>query len=199
MKTPLVNSIVTLLESDGHYVSQPSRLVIDDVAFPCDAALLGPKDQHGHVREQLVVVQATATEETRAVYDQMQALTMILARTGSQRPLTLVLITPNPADPALDDFANLCRVIVVPSDGRSDMSASLRPLLPLDLPSTDQVASSPEARLKRHLGKRAADPMVAALLHAAQTSDAAVTKVMRDWLTQAIEPDATTPPHRSTV
>ena len=194
MKTPLVKSIVSLLESDGRYVSQPSRLVIDDVAFPCDAALLGPKDEQGQVREQLVVVQATARDETRAVYDQMQALTMILARTGSQRPLTLVLVTPNPTDPALEDFANLCRVIVVPSDGRSDVSDSLRPLLPLNLPSTDQVAVSPEARLKHQLGKRAADPLVSALLHAAQTSDDAVTKCMRDWLTQAIEPDSAMPP-----
>ncbi len=193
MNTALVKSIVSLLESRGHYVSQPPRLVIDDVDFPCDAALLGPQDQQGHVREHLVVVQDAVRGGLREVYDQVQALTMILARTGSQRPLTLVLVTPDSTKPALNDFVHLCRMIVVPVDGCDDLSVPLRPLLPLDLPLSDQVTTSPEARLKRQLGKRAADPLIAALLHAAQTSDNAVTQCMRDCLAQAIEQDSTTP------
>ncbi|MBI5759108.1 MAG: hypothetical protein HZA46_11380 [Planctomycetales bacterium] len=193
MKTALVKRIVSWLESAGHYVSQQSRLVIDDVDFPCDAALLGPKDQQGPVREHLVIVQAPEREGMRAVYDQVQALTMILARTGSQRPLTLVLVTSDPVDPALSEFDHLCRMIVVPADGGGDVSVPLRPLLPLDLPQSDQVTTSPETRLKRQLGKRAADPLIAALLHAAQTSDNAVTQCMRDWLAQAIEQDSVTP------
>ena len=193
MKTTLVNSIVSLLESKGDYVRQPSHLMIDDVDFPCDAALLGPKDQAGHVREHLVLVHVTEPQAMREVYDQTQALTMILARTGSQRPLTLVLVTSNPTDPLLDDFANLCRVIVVPSEGTNDVSVPLRPLLPLDLPTPDKMTSTPQARLKRQLGERAADPLIAALLHAAQTSDDTVTKCMRDWLVQAIEQDSATP------
>lgn len=194
MKTALVKSIVSLLEKDGHYVSRPSRLVIDEVSFPCDAALLGPTDEHGQIREHLVVVQAAGPQETLAVYDQIQALTMILARTGSQRPLTLVLVTTSPTDPALNDFANLCRVIVVPADGINDVSVPLRELLPLKLPPADQVTTSPETRLKHQLGKRASDPLVSALLHAAKTSDEAVEKCMRDWLVQAIEQDSSIPP-----
>lgn len=194
MKTALVKSIVSLLEKDGHYVPQPSRLLIDDVSFPCDAALLGPMDQQGQLREHLVVVQAVGPQQTLAVFDQIQALTMILARTGSQRPLTLVLVTTTPTDPALTDFANLCRIIVVPVDGTDDVSVPLRELLPLKLPQADQVTTSPETRLKHQLGKRATDPLVSALLHAAKTSDDAVEKCMRDWLVQAIEQDSALPP-----
>jgi hypothetical protein len=193
MNTALVKSIVSFLESHGQYVPQPPRLVIDDVDFPCAAALLGPKDQKGQVREHLVVVQEAVRGGIRAVYDQVQALTMILARTGSQRPLTLVLVTPDPGDPALNDFVHLCRVIMVRADGTDDVSVPLRQLLPLDLPLPDQVTTSPEARLKRQLGKLAADPLIAALLHAAQTSDNAVTQCMRDWLAQAIDQDSATP------
>ncbi len=191
--TGIVPAIVSLLESRGHYVPQLSRLVIDDVDFPCDAALLGPQDRQGPVREHLVVVQDTAREGLRETYDQVQALTMILARTGSQRPLTLVLVTPDPADPELNDFAHLCRVIIVPSTGQADLTGSLRSLLPLDLPQPDQVSTSPEARLKRQLGPRAADPLVAALLSAARSGDTAVTQSMRDWLAQAIADEAATP------
>lgn len=152
-----VRSIVEHLAGNG-WTERPSPLRVGELAFDDFAALLeGPRDEH----QLVLVLGPDADDPVRCV----RALVRALERTGSTRPVTLILPSDDPDVRA--ELSKLCRVLTVPSD---EVAKSLRSLVPLELPEPLEPVGPVDKALREVLGDPLGDPMVEALLEASRES-----------------------------
>lgn len=181
----IIQEVIALLINEAKFRLRP-KLFVADVDFEFDAILTGPDDQ-----ERLIAVLHVMLTKTSSVRNDIRALTSMLSRTESLRPLVLVAVSDDPNDALFEELAALCRVIVVPlkeiadADRDAQLRRFLRPLLPLKLPDPLKVRKPPEDRLRDKLKaiNLASDPLVASLVKAASKS----TKDVESVMIQAIE------------
>ena len=171
-----VDDIIQVLETRGGYNRAREPLEISGVEFKgmFDAVLVGPKDQNG-----LVLVRRTEATFVGEIKRAVKALVTALDRTGSMRPVTLVLATTvSPEDPAIVALHDSCRLIAVPPGGNPE--DFLRVLLPLKLPSPETAKKSADSALRGELNDSKDDPLIDTLVRAARKGSDEVQRRMRE-------------------
>jgi hypothetical protein len=175
-KAVLIDDIIRALEKRGGYTRAAEPPLISGVDFKgvFDAVLVGPKDQNG-----LVLVRGAEIASMGEIRRVVKAFTTALDRTGSTRPITLVLATMvSPDDPSILALQDSCRVITVPAGGK--LEGYLRVLLPLKLPSRETGTKTADSALRDELEDSLEDPLIAALIRAARKNSDEVQRRMRE-------------------
>jgi hypothetical protein len=172
-------SVSDLLESRGGYSSASLPLRVNDIEFrgDFDAVLVGPNGERG-----LVLVLDAASVPAKTIQRRVKAVCLALARTGSMRPVTIVVNAGQALDRhAVAELQALCRLIVIPADGNPE--EYLRSLLRLKLKRPQgQESRSAGAVLREELGGRIADAFVEALIEAARRGPSDVEATVREQI-----------------
>ena len=125
----ITRKIVSILKK-AEYKQATPPLHVADLSFDFDAALVGPQDQGN-----LVLVAEATDESLKDLRRRLKSLMMVLERTGSRRPVSLVLATDSHDQEILEGISRLCRLVrVSPDNTAKTLRTRLQPLLPLDLP-----------------------------------------------------------------
>jgi len=170
--------VVEELTRNGYQkVAQP--LHVADLDFDFAGALTGPNEQ-----ESLTLVVEGEGAALIAAQRRLRAFAVVLERTGSTRPITVVVVGDNPNSRALTALAELARVVVVRSS--TPLTDSLHSLLPLRLPEPITASSSAETALEQELSGRS-DPVIVRLLKAAKENADRVRTAMHVIIKEAIE------------
>jgi len=181
MNADLISSV---LESHGGYrlASQPLRIHDIDFSGDFDAVLQGPDDERG-----LVLVLDATSLSLWTIQRRLTAVLSALTRTGSMRPVTVVLITTGDLEySTAADFGALCRVIVIPAE--SNPHERLRTLLRLRLKLPgEQAVETADAVLREELGDGVTDPFVNALIEAARKGRSEVERIVREQIDRVAE------------
>ena len=166
--------VLTVLEEQGGYrpVRQPLQVVDVDFKFGFDAVLVGPQNQDG-----LVIVLSAEDAPSGSLQRKVKAFILLLERTGSTRPVSLVLLTAEQSTKPVAALEAICRVILVPDDAEPEQA--LHPLLPLTIPAVPENLESAEDAINFELGSDAASPLVSALLRAARKGPEDVRDIVR--------------------
>jgi hypothetical protein len=176
------DEILRLLTEQGQYrqVSGPLRIVDTDFDKNFDAVLVGPGEQRC-----LVLIIDSATVSPAVISRRVRSFALVLDRSGSQRPLTVLLLTPD-AKP-FESLERHCRLITIaPMD---DLDVALRGLLPLRIVAHQHTINAAEAALARSLGDNAKKPLVNALRKAAQKGSDEVMQEILKAISQALAPE----------
>lgn len=133
------------------YERKRESLRIVHLDFDFEDVLEGPHGHHGLVL--VVEVRDLTPDALDALRRRLGRLSLALSRTGSRRPVTLVLVTPSATPSDIDALRPLGRVVVVERreqavDGVAD---ALRAFVPLD-PVALARPEAADAALARHLG-----------------------------------------------
>ena len=170
-----IESIVEILQLKGHFRQAPKLVHIADadLKFDFDAILVGPGNEGG-----IVLVLDAADKALGAILRKLKAFSLVLDRSGSMRPMTLVLVTRDPDDPNIAALEEFTRVIVVSPE--RDTETCLRALLPLHLPKPLKSTESAEAALRDELGDDIRDPLITRLLKAGLKGSTDVESKMRE-------------------
>jgi len=173
-------SISDLLELRGGYklASQPLR--VQDIEFKgdFDAVLVGPNGERG-----LVLVLDASAVPPKTIQRRLKAVCLALARTGSMRPVTIIVNAGQVLDPsAIAELEALSRLIVIPADGNPE--EYLRSLLRLKLPQGLESKSA-DSVLREELGGAIADRFIDALIKAARKSSLDVEATVREYIDRA--------------
>jgi hypothetical protein len=174
-------SVSDLLESQGRYRITSLPLRIHDVEFSgdFDAILEGPDGERG-----LVLVLDAAAIPPKTIQRRLSSVCLALARTGSMRPVTIILNAGQVLDQrTLSELQALCRLILIPTDGRPE--EYLRPLLRLKLPPPGRESKSPDVVLREELGTAIDDPFVEVLIRSARKSASDVEVTVREHVDRA--------------
>ena len=171
-----VKPIVDLLMERGRYRSMPLPVSIEGVEFEVDAVLEGP-GKRAHT-----VLVASSTHDPGDALRRVRALLLMLERTRSTRPVSLVWV--GPLDRLMRRrFESLCRTLVVEQSARA--AEILAPLLPLVLPEPVGSVGSGSEHLERELASLTTDPLVKALGAAAEDGEDAVQATLLEHLERA--------------
>ena len=176
---------VSLLKTLGRYRERPAPLHIAhvDYEFKFDAILEGPNDE-----KSLVVVCAIDTLLPTPLERRLLSLSHALRRTGSTRPLTLVLLCTNADRGRYLNLSECCRLIVVAD--ADELETALASLLPLPIPSQAQTLRSAAETLRQALGDTFDHPFTVKLLKAATHKGTAVESALIETLREAATPPA---------
>ena len=171
------------------YQVHTEGLRIVELSFDFDKVLTGPHDHHTLV---LLVDQSEA--DTDALRRRLSGLALALSRTGSRRPVTLILVAPPLGQHDLEALRHLARLVAIDRVPRTAHSVDhiLREFQPL---ATNDVSAPPVdalGELASALGRDAAHPQVRRLLRAAANGSDAVDEMFRTLLAEVIE-DAAAP------
>ena len=158
-------------------VRQPLHVATVDFDFA--GALKGPNGQ-----DSLTLVVDGEGSALVAAQRRLRAFAVVLDRSGSKRPITVVVVGDKPNARALGELEQLARVVVVSSD--APLSESLLSLLPLTLPKPIAASQSAEAVLHEELAGRP-NPVVNRLLKAARNSSDKVRLTMHSIIKDAME------------
>jgi hypothetical protein len=166
--------VLDTLEREGGYrrVSQP--LHVADVDFDFAGALVGPDDQQA-----LTLILDENRKTIAAALRRLKAFAVVLERSGSTRPINVVLLSNDPDRDSVEALEQLARVIIV--DPNQSLTESLHSLLPLHLPEPIEASQSAEKTLRKEL-KGSVSPLTQRLLKAGKKSAAAVEGEMRKAL-----------------
>lgn len=177
-----------VLKGVGYHVHTEGLRIVE-LSFDFDKVLTGPHDHHTLV---LLVDQPEA--DTDALRRRLSGLTLALSRTGSRRPVTLVLVAPPLEQHDLEALRKLARLVAIDRVPRTAATVDLilsefRPLVTSDVsaPPVDALGE-----LAGALGKDANHPQVRRLLRAAANGPDAVDQMFRTLLEEVIE-DASAP------
>jgi hypothetical protein len=158
-------------------ISQP--LHVADLDFDFAGALTGPNDQ-----DSLTLVVDGRGPALAAARRRLSAFAIVLDRTGSVRPITVVVVGDDVNSKALASLEKLARVVVVTSE--TSLADSLFTLLPLVLPEPIAADLSADAVLREELQGQS-DSVTNRLLRAAKNSADRVKTTMRNLIKEAIE------------
>jgi len=175
-------SISDLLVTRGGYSVARQPLRVQDIEFQgdFDAVLVGPDGERG-----LVLVVDASAASLKTVQRRLKAVCLALTRTGSMRPVTIVVNAAQDLNSSIiAELDRLCRLVVIPPN--CDLGDYLRPLLRLELPEGLE-SRSPEVVLREELGTRTHDPFVDALIRAARKSPLDVESTVRENIDRAAE------------
>jgi hypothetical protein len=181
MNTEQLKRVISFLTERGGYHVQPRLVSVADVDFEFDGILRGPGDGAGIV----VLMQADDNRMAMAI-SRIRALSHTMLRSGSTRPLTLVLLASNIDGTVLRDLSSICRVVQVEGSEDEEILRDLRSLLPLVLPEPTEAQADAGRLLRDALGSIASEPFVAALLSAGRRSDSAVEEEVGNAISIAI-------------
>lgn len=175
-----VDAIANILKEKGNYRRVPPPLHIADVefAFPFDAFLTGPDDQRGLV---LILDQGETT--LGLIARKIRALSVALDRTGSNRPISVILISDENETAALAELSEYCRLIVVPTN--QDPAPLLRSLLPLTLPAAGVSRKSAEQALRERVEEQEG-ALMDELISGARANSGEVEKIVLKWINKAL-------------
>jgi hypothetical protein len=162
---PLSKQIIALLSEHDWYEQQPQLVMVDDIDFQFDAVLKGPRGGEG-----LVVVATSDQQHIGTVVSRLRALSTVMLRSGSTRPLAAVVIADELARAQVDELFSVCRVILVPDCKPDSVSSFLRPLLPIEFPTPQSSTARPIDVLRAALGKKSESPLMTSLLAASEES-----------------------------
>jgi hypothetical protein len=170
--------IINALVLNG-YRKVPQPLHVADLNFDFSGALTGPFDQ-----ESLTLVLEGEGRALVAAEHRLRAFATVLERTGSVRPINVVVLSKKPDPDAITALQEVARVVVV--DPNRPLIESVNVLLPLQLPEPVASSGSAEAALLEELGA-APDAVSARLLKAARESSEKVRVTMHAILKEAAE------------
>jgi hypothetical protein len=168
--------VVNELTQHG-YRRIPQPLHVSELNFDFAGALSGPGEE-----QNLTLILEGEGAALIAAQKRLRAFAVVLDRSGSMRPMTVVVLAKNPDADALASLEQLARVVVVPPD--EPLSESLYTLLPLHLPEPIAPSVSADAALRLELGGRP-DGVAARLLKAAKESGEKVRLTMHSILKEA--------------
>lgn len=174
--------VISVLRERGDYQQQPKLVSVADVDFSFDAIFRGPGES-----ESLLVVLAAGEEHRAAIRSKVRALSHTMLRSGSRRPLTLIMIMDQENSAVVDEVSRICRVLSVTATTEEEIVDQLRPLLPLKLPSPQRSQPDAVRQLRAELGSAAKEDFVAALLAAGGKSENDVREVLKTAIQAAIE------------
>lgn len=174
---------LSVLKEGGYEVRmEPLRIV--ELSFDFDQILTGPHDHHTLVL--LIDQPALAVDALRR---RLSSLTLALSRTGSRRPVTLVLVAPPLDQQDLEALRQLARLVAIDRIPRAvaevdNILREFRPLVTTDVsaPLVDALSE-----LNKALGSQSSHPQVQKLIRAASKGQEAVEQVFRTLLEEAIE------------
>jgi len=181
----VINTVLDVLTTNG-YRPAPTPLRVADVEFGFDAALVGPYDQGN-----LIVVTLDDGSEGSAVAKRIRSLMLVLNRSRSTRPVSIVLIGPA-GGTASRAAGQLAHTIVVDSAAApKSVPRLLAPLLPLRAPEP-LGPTDVNAVFSDSLGSLASSPEARALLSAARRGTSDVEETLAGLVNTVIESDAGT-------
>lgn len=169
MSQEQLSMVVKVLTERGAYRVQPQLVSVADVDFEFDAILRGPEQS-----EAMVVVMSADKDRLPLAVSRMRALSHTMLRSGSTRPLTLVVLLPTADTSALRELSTICRVAPVTARDEQEVANDLRSLLPLVLPEPTAAQSDAGRMLRTALGELASDTFVASLISAGRKGSEAV-------------------------
>jgi hypothetical protein len=161
------------------YQKVPQPLHIADINFDFAGALTGPNNQ-----ESLTLVLDGDGQSFAAAQRRLQAFVMVLERTGSTRPINVVVLAKKVDVKAITALEEVARVVLVNPD--RPLEKSLNVLMPLKLPEPIASSGSAETALEEELGGRP-DAVGERLLKAASESADKVESTMRKILQETAE------------
>jgi len=171
---PVSKQVIALLTANDWYEQQPQLVMVDDIDFRFDAVLKGPLGGEG-----LVVVATSDRHHIGTVVSRLRALSSVMLRSGSTRPLAAVVIADELVPAQVEELSTVCRVILV-ADGKPDsVSRFLRPLLPIEFSTPQSSAARPIDVLRAALGKKSESPLMKSLLAASEESAEMVQEQMQ--------------------
>lgn len=168
--------IIDMLERSGGYrrVAQPMHIA--DVDFDFAGALVGPGDQQA-----LTLILDGNHGPIPAALRRLNAFAVVLERSGSTRPFTVILLSDSPDRAEIATLEQVARVIVVQPHQKLD--EALHILLPLKLPQPIPPSESAEKMLREELHNNST-PLMLRLLKAGKKSASAVEDELRKALNE---------------
>jgi hypothetical protein len=176
----IVSAIVSLLSERGGYALLASPLKIGDMTFRFDAALHG-SESYGDI----VLVSSVSGDVDAVFTRRIVAFTTLLDRRNAAKSVTLILVVRGSIPPTIEVLQETCRVILITPS--TSLEAALRPLLRLVLPVADKEIDSTDRLLRQELEPLDEDPLVLALLAAAQKSQEDVQAVLAKEFESAVQ------------
>lgn len=165
IKNATTTRVIEILQNQGEYVLQPRLLQVEEVDFEFDAILRGPSGSEG-----LVVLAEQEAASIPLILSRIRALSRLMIRSGSIRPLTLVLIEKGEQKSIARELSTVCRVVSVKSGSSEEVLKQLRSLLRLELPSPAISQGDPLQALRNALGARVSDELISRLISASRRS-----------------------------
>jgi hypothetical protein len=166
--------IINTLERCGGYRRVAQPLHIADVDFDFSGALVGPGDQQA-----LTLILDGSQISIAAALRRLRAFAVVLERSGSTRPINVVLLAESPDRAEVAALEQVARVIVV--QPHQQLENSLHILFPLQLPEPIPATESAEKTLREEL-LMTTSPLTLRLLKAGMKSASAVEEEMRKAL-----------------
>ncbi len=169
--------------ADYGYVRQPEPLRIVELSFEFDAVFAGPGDHHALV---LLVDQPAGNLD--AVQRRLTSLAIALSRSGSRRPVAVVLVAPPLDSQALEALRPLARLVVVAREEQTPetVAEALRVFRPLNMDDLDAPRPGAVKELRLALGDAADNKAEKRLLSAAPDGEEAVDRAFRELLAEAL-------------
>lgn len=175
-----VENVLKVLESVA-FRRLPKPLLVAGTTFDFDAAVTGIG-----VSNDLVVVSAQEIDSRRLVR-LLSGLSRSLDRSGSRRPVSLVLLGTPSDQSVIAELENHARVMVIDCGEPTEevIRASIAVLLPLDLPGAQKVSVDPLEELVTSLASEMT-PEHGSLIDAARIGTDAVREAFRDYIDDAV-------------
>ena len=172
----MLTKVLEILQQAGYRIVPPPLKVVD-IDFQSDffAVLIGPQNQ-----QSMIVVLDSSRTQIEVARRRINALVTTLDRSGSEIPLTLVLITSESDISKSAQLDTICRVIRVTD--ASNPQYDLRPLLPLALPEPAEPLPSALPWLFKNLGPPTEDRFEILLAEIAKRGPDAVTESVRSTI-----------------
>ena len=179
-----------VLQGAGYQVHTEILRVVE-LSFDFDRVLTGPQDHHT-----LVLLVEQTTTDTDALRRRLSSLALALSRTGSRRPVTLLLVAPPLDQPALKALRQLARLVAIDRVLRTVASVDhiLREFRPLVTGDVSAPLVDPLGELASELGKKADHPYARRLIRAASGGSDAVEQTFRALLAEIIDESAPASP-----
>ena len=176
----MLTKVLEILQHAGYRIIPPPLKIVDiDFQSDFQAVLIGPRNQ-----QSMVVVLDASRTPIEVAKRRINALATTLDRSGSEIPLTLVLLMSDSESQKAAELDTICRVVRVldPTDPEND----LRPLLPLALPEPAEPLPSALPVLLRNLGAQNDDRFEASLAETAKRGPSAVTEAVRATIDKVV-------------
>ena len=192
MSTQLpVERVTSTLVSAG-YRQLAGPVVVSSVPFSFSAVLVA-----GERALDLVVVVDTLEESDKRLRQKLEGLARGLDLTQSRRPITVVLVGPEPPPSTIDAISRVARVLVVGTLVGSHAEERLRDilavLLPLEVPVLVGTAARPLAMIDAWVSGHPQGDLLLSVTDAAELGVEAVRVELQRVLANCFPPDTLEP------
>jgi hypothetical protein len=168
-----VERLVTLLSEAG-YERLPQHIEIAAIPFEFSAVLAGSSSL-----DLVVVIDTVADTDAGEIRRRVDGLSRALDLVQSRRPVTVILVGPEPTQDLKLALTRVARVLVVGPYGEREMRQAIAVLMPLEIVTVTELPESWRSARARLL---AAHPDASELVEAAQFGADAVAEAARRHL-----------------